>query len=93
MPVIVGILVVVLTFYTLRGFTQASPAFLARLLKGWAGFLALGLGGLLMARGAIGSGWRWAGRVFGCLAFAAAPLAAFARRDGALRASRACVRR
>jgi hypothetical protein len=56
MPVIVGILVVVLTFYTLRGFTQASPAFLARLLKGWAGFLALGLGGLLMARGAIGLG-------------------------------------
>ena len=53
MPVIVGILVVVLTFYTLRSFTQASPAFLARLLKGWAGFLALGLGGLLMARGAI----------------------------------------
>ncbi|HEY8137725.1 MAG TPA: molecular chaperone DnaJ, partial [Methylocystis sp.] len=56
MPVIVGILVVVLTFYVLRSFTQASPAFLARLLKGWAGFLALGLGGLLMARGAIGLG-------------------------------------
>ena len=61
MPIIVGILVVVLTFYALKGFTHASPAFLARLLKGWAGFLALGVGGADFLRGAIGLGlalWR-----------------------------------
>ena len=51
MPIIVGILVVVLTFYVLRSFTQASPAVIARLLKGWAGFMALALGGLMLVRG------------------------------------------
>ncbi|MGA8169889.1 MAG: DnaJ domain-containing protein [Methylocystis sp.] len=56
MPVIVGILIVVLTFYALKSFTRASPAFLARLLKGWVGFMALGLGGLMLARGLLGPG-------------------------------------
>jgi len=56
MPIIVGILVVVLTFYVLKSFTRASPALLARLLKGWAGFMALALGGLLLVRGALGPG-------------------------------------
>jgi len=56
MPIIVGILVVVLTLYVLKAFTQVSPALLARLLKGWAGFTALALGGFLFLRGAIGPG-------------------------------------
>jgi len=51
MPIIVGILVVALTFYMLQSFPRASPALLARLLKGWAGFMALALGGLLLLRG------------------------------------------
>jgi hypothetical protein len=50
MPIIVGILVV------LRSFTQASPAVIARLLKGWAGFMALALGGLMLVRGVLGPG-------------------------------------
>lgn len=56
MPIIVGIFVVVLTYYTLKAYTRASPALLARLLKGWAGVTALALGGFMVLRGALGPG-------------------------------------
>lgn len=61
MPILVGLLVVVLTFYALRAYTSASPALLARLLKGFGGSAALLLGLSLFLRGAIGPGLALAG--------------------------------
>jgi hypothetical protein len=61
MPVLVGFLIVVLTFALLRGFTRASPASLAKLIKFGGGGLALVLGALLTLRGAIGPGLTLAG--------------------------------
>jgi hypothetical protein len=54
MPVLAGILVVLLTIYLLQSFTRASPAVLARFIKGSGGFLALAFGAFLFLRGALG---------------------------------------
>jgi len=56
MPILAGFLVVFLTIYLLQSFTRASPAVLARSIKGFGGFAALALGALLFLRGALGLG-------------------------------------
>jgi hypothetical protein len=54
MPVLAGILVVLLTIYLLKSFTRASPATLARFIKGSGGFVTLAFGAFLFLKGALG---------------------------------------
>ncbi len=61
MPILVGLLVVVLTYYALKAFTSASPSVLARVVKSFGGFGALGLGALMLLRGLVGPGLFLAG--------------------------------
>lgn len=56
MPVLLGFFALVLGLYVLKAYTQASPAFLARLIKRGGGFLLMALGGLLLARGRLDFG-------------------------------------
>ncbi len=56
MPVLVGIFALALGLYALKAFTQASPAFLARLIRRGGGFALMLLGGLLLARGRLDFG-------------------------------------
>jgi hypothetical protein len=56
MPVLVGIFALALGLYVLKAYTQAPPAFLARLIRRGGGFLLMALGGLLLARGRLDFG-------------------------------------
>jgi hypothetical protein len=61
MPILVGLLVVALTYFALRSYTQASPTALVRVFRGGGGLLALALGGLMFLRGALAPGLALAG--------------------------------
>ncbi|MGJ0505702.1 MAG: DnaJ domain-containing protein [Methylocystis sp.] len=56
MPVLLGFFALALGLYALKVYTQASPAFLAWLLRRGGGFLLMALGGLLLARGRLDFG-------------------------------------
>jgi hypothetical protein len=56
MPVLLGFFALALGLYALKAYTQASPAFLARLIKRGGGFFLMALGGLLLARGRLDFG-------------------------------------
>jgi hypothetical protein len=56
MPILIGLVALVLTILALNAYTKTSPALLAVILKRGGAFLALALGGLLLARGRLDLG-------------------------------------
>jgi hypothetical protein len=66
---LVGLMLAALTFMALRAFVAASPATLAKVIRGGGGILAFLLGGLLMLRGLVGPGLMLAGLGYWLLDF------------------------
>lgn len=56
MPVLMGILALALSFFALRAYVGASPAFLAQLIKRGGGVFLLAVGALLLLRGRLDFG-------------------------------------
>lgn len=56
MPVIVGFLAIIFLFVALKAYVRTPPALLVRLLTYGGGFVALGVGGLLLLRGRLDFG-------------------------------------
>ncbi len=83
MPVFVGILTMLLTFYALKSFTRASPKLLARLVRSGGAAFALLVGGFLVLRGAVGPGVAIGGLGLWLMGFSGSPLSGFRPSGGA----------